>query len=211
MPLASFSRYASVRTDTSAIVAAICVGGSIKTSALSCRSYDLASLAHLSAVSRSNCGSSHHAIPERKFSMSSALGGAPDLPLWWDMFQRMYIRARKLLVCLAVVALAMANSVAARHALAAVPHHAAAASADDHAHAGHDHGHDAAAGHSTDDGAAPSGALADQNCCAAWCSGVALIFSAYNLDREFLKEHYSPGLAHSLRPSAPNTLDRPPR
>lgn len=37
VPLASFSRYASVRTDTSAIVAAICVGGSIKTSALCCR------------------------------------------------------------------------------------------------------------------------------------------------------------------------------
>jgi hypothetical protein len=139
------------------------------------------------------------------------LGGAPDLPLWWNMFDAMHIRARKLLVCLAVVALAMANSVSARHALAAVPHHAAAASADDNAHAGHDHGHDAAADHATHDGAAPSGALADQNCCAAWCSGAALIFSAYNLDRQFPKEHYLSGLAHSLRPSAPYTLDRPPR
>lgn len=129
----------------------------------------------------------------------------------------MRIRARKFVIAAAVAALALANSVSARHALAAVPHHGAAAAhahdrgGGDHAH--HSHGHDAAQanGEMAHDTVAPSGALADQNCCAAWCAGAALIFATPLLHHAAPVRDFQTAPTHAIVLSALNSLDPPPR
>ena len=129
----------------------------------------------------------------------------------------MRIRARKLIIAVAVAALALSNSVSARHALAGVPHHAGEA-ANAHAHAGddrarHAHKHDVAPAseQAEHEHASPSGPTADRNCCAALCSGMALLFAAPSLQHAAPFRDYFAAPTRLILLSALNSLDPPPR
>lgn len=127
----------------------------------------------------------------------------------------MRFRARKFVIFLTATALALANGVSARHALATMSHYADAAPSAQHDHgsaaAGHSHSHDVAPKHADAEHDAAGSTLADQGCCAAWCAGAALIFGSAPCIHAAAARDFRAATARAIVLTPLNSLDPPPR